>query len=236
MFRKFTIVGCALILVAEHASAQVTIQRPVFEQFSIGTTVSVPDRGRIQLGGIKRATSFRRQYGFFQPGSSIGHSRSYTGMSAGVYIMDLAEMDRMILGYDPATGASYYPAQTPEAQEQRKKTAEEITAERKPGLASAWMKLGHKAYDQGRMKRARDCFERARGYGSAEAITQLANLDRPKSLKPPTPIQKRLPQAHAGIADRPGFISSMLKPKNALPFPPKEKSLRKRSEGPRLSP
>jgi len=84
------------VLAASSASAQ-TVQLPVIEQIGVRTSVMVPDRGGVYLGGVKR---LREGAGFSTPfglGSSIGREVSNVGMSAHVYISDLHEMDDLIL-------------------------------------------------------------------------------------------------------------------------------------------
>jgi hypothetical protein len=77
----------------------VSVQLPRQDIFSVGTVVSVPDRGGVFLGGVKRAADSRSQYGFgpLRAGSSIGTERSASNLSAHVYIHDFDEMDRMLL-------------------------------------------------------------------------------------------------------------------------------------------
>lgn len=93
----------ALLLVAgqvEQVHAQaVSVQLPRQNIFSVGTVVSVPDRGGAYLGGVKRAADGRSQYGFgpLRAGSSIGTERSASNLSAHAYIHDFDEMDRMLL-------------------------------------------------------------------------------------------------------------------------------------------
>jgi hypothetical protein len=93
------------VLAASSASAQ-TVQLPVIEQIGVRTSVMVPDRGGVYLGGVKR---LREGAGFSTPfglGSSIGREVSNVGMSAHVYISDLHEMDDLILN-SPDHGYSF---------------------------------------------------------------------------------------------------------------------------------
>jgi hypothetical protein len=81
------------------SQAQVTVQQPSVGVFSGGTTVSVPDGGRTAIGGVGRAGSSRSQYGF-GPGrsrSNLGVFNEAAGMSVGVRIHDLSELDRQVL-------------------------------------------------------------------------------------------------------------------------------------------
>jgi hypothetical protein len=98
-YRPAPVVFAAVIAAAVPiASAQnVTVQQPVFRNFSVGTTVSIPDRGGAFIGGVKRAGSSRKSFGPFRSGSSIGLFRDYSAASTHVTIHDLGEMDRRIL-------------------------------------------------------------------------------------------------------------------------------------------
>ena len=80
------------------ASAQnITVQQPVIRNFSVGTVVSVPDRGRAHLGSVSRAGESRSSYGPLRSGTSIGLFRNHAGVSTHVWIHDLRAMDEQIL-------------------------------------------------------------------------------------------------------------------------------------------
>jgi len=78
---------------------KLTVQEPSFETFSVGTTVSAPDRGRVSVGGVSRARASRSTYGFgpLRSGANMGLSSQATSLGVGVRIHDLAEMDRQAL-------------------------------------------------------------------------------------------------------------------------------------------
>ncbi len=93
-----------LLIAAAWPSASVraqalTVQQPVFSNFSVNTTVLVPDRGGAFLGGVKRAGESRSVYGPWplRVGSSRGMFREASNMSAHVWIHDSEAMDRMLL-------------------------------------------------------------------------------------------------------------------------------------------
>ena len=83
----------------------INVQQPVFSNFSVNTTVLVPDRGGIFLGGVKRAGESRSVYGPWplRFGSSRGMFREASNMSAHVWIHDFDAMDRMLLN-SPTSG------------------------------------------------------------------------------------------------------------------------------------
>lgn len=103
-------VAAALLLVlaaAENGQAQnISVQQPVFSTFSAGTTVSVPDRGTVFLGGVGRAGESRRFGGPLRSGTSTGLFREHAGVSATATIHDFEEMDRLLLGEGSAGTAS----------------------------------------------------------------------------------------------------------------------------------
>lgn len=99
-FTRLLMVAFLVACATRSADAQaVSVQLPRQDVFSVGTVVSVPDRGGVYLGGVKRAADSRSQYGFgpLRAGSSIGSERSASSLSAHVYIHDFDEMDRMLL-------------------------------------------------------------------------------------------------------------------------------------------
>ena len=74
-----------------------TVQQPVFRRFSVGTTVSVPDRGGAFLGRVARAAESRSRFGPLRSGTSTGLFREHFGASAHVRIHDLRETDQRLL-------------------------------------------------------------------------------------------------------------------------------------------
>ena len=80
------------------------VQLPTFSFFRLGTTVSVPDRGSVYLGGVNRASSGSREARVpLAPGGPFrnrasGGGASASGMSASVYIHDFQAMDEALRG------------------------------------------------------------------------------------------------------------------------------------------
>ncbi|MBI5758315.1 MAG: hypothetical protein HZA46_07345 [Planctomycetales bacterium] len=99
--QRITVLTASLLVMwlAQSAESQVSVQLPRQSVFSVGTTVSVPDRGGVFLGGVSRVASSRSSNGIgpLRSGSSVGFERSFSGASAHVFIHDLDEMDRMLL-------------------------------------------------------------------------------------------------------------------------------------------
>ncbi|HLQ44120.1 MAG TPA: hypothetical protein VK137_05290 [Planctomycetaceae bacterium] len=57
---------------ANAASAQqIAVQQPIIGVTSVSTTVMVPDRGQVHLGGVSSAQSFRQTNGFGLRGSNL---------------------------------------------------------------------------------------------------------------------------------------------------------------------
>jgi hypothetical protein len=82
---------------ASFANAQ-AVQLPTFRYFSVDTTVSVPDRGGVILGGVDRASSGTTSRGFgpFRNRAS-GSSVSSSVASVHATIIDHEELDRATL-------------------------------------------------------------------------------------------------------------------------------------------
>jgi hypothetical protein len=85
--------------------AQVTVQQPAIESFGVSTSVSVPDRGRIFMGGVNSAASSRQSNGPLRTGTSRGYSLSASSTSVGVTIIDIRAMDEAILNSVPDSPA-----------------------------------------------------------------------------------------------------------------------------------
>lgn len=73
------------------------VQLPTFHQFSASTTVVVPDRGSVLLGGVNGAASGSNQFGGFPGNRSFGGSASASSARMFVQIHDFDAMDRALL-------------------------------------------------------------------------------------------------------------------------------------------
>ncbi|MDX1965821.1 MAG: hypothetical protein SFV23_01505 [Planctomycetaceae bacterium] len=95
--RLVVLFGIAMALTSSASAQPVAVQQPVIGTFSTATTVSVPDRGSIVLGGVGTAASGRTASGPFRTGSSFGQERQSSSASASAYIHDLRAMDEALL-------------------------------------------------------------------------------------------------------------------------------------------
>ncbi len=98
---SLTAVGLAVCcegLMAQQQLPATTVQLPSFSIFSVNTTVSVPDRGGMYLGGVNRARdgSTSRGFGPFA-NRGIGGDRMASGVSVQATIIDHDELDRAVL-------------------------------------------------------------------------------------------------------------------------------------------
>jgi hypothetical protein len=91
------VVGIALVADRPAFAQAATVQQPVVSTMSVGTTVSVPDRGSMFLGGVSRAGAARRSVGPFRSGTSTGVFREQSGLRVAVRIHDFEAMDRALL-------------------------------------------------------------------------------------------------------------------------------------------
>ncbi len=109
-----------LLLTTQRASGQ-AVQLPTVRQFTASTTVSVPDRGSAQLGGVRRAAVGSTSRGVpglgRMPGAgrlfknrAIGSTSSVSNLRVHATIIDLNEMDQAIL----AAAAANRPARSDE--------------------------------------------------------------------------------------------------------------------------
>lgn len=81
---------------------ELRIQQPIVQQFSTGTTVSVPDRGRALLGGVSSGATRSRRVGPLRRGSSYGREFRSSTSTVGVYIHDFESMDQFLLNSAPS--------------------------------------------------------------------------------------------------------------------------------------
>jgi hypothetical protein len=90
-----------LLLLSSPLQAQViyeqTVQLPTFHYFGVQTTVVVPDRGSIPLGGVTYGGSTRTRFDRVGPNYGYGQFSETLGMSVGATIIDHDEMDRAVL-------------------------------------------------------------------------------------------------------------------------------------------
>ena len=111
--KRFLLRVAVASLVAFSANAisaqQIAVQQPIIGVTSVSTSVMVPDRGQVHLGGVSSAQSFRSQNGFGLRGSNLGLSRSSRSVSATVTIIDLHEMDEAILNSAPVAAPNSRP-------------------------------------------------------------------------------------------------------------------------------
>jgi hypothetical protein len=92
-----TVLAFALVAGSAQAQPATTVQLPSFNFFSISTTVLVPDRGSVYIGGDNAGGA-----ALFEGGAGIGQRSFGTsigggGMSVGVQVHDLRAMDRQLL-------------------------------------------------------------------------------------------------------------------------------------------
>jgi hypothetical protein len=95
------IILLVLLLGAREANAQViqqqTVQLPTFHYFGVQTTVVVPDRGSIPLGGVTYGGSTRTRFDRVGPNYGYGQFNETLGLSMSATIIDNDEMDRAVL-------------------------------------------------------------------------------------------------------------------------------------------
>ena len=97
--RIFLTFGAILLVLKSSACAQATtVQLPTISNFTVQTTVSVPDRGAAYLGGISRGADGRVARGISPlANKAIGGTRSASNVSVSATIIDNAEIDRSLL-------------------------------------------------------------------------------------------------------------------------------------------
>ena len=96
MLRRLAVLVVGLTW-ATAAPAQVAVQQPVIDVFSVDTVVSVPDRGAATLGGVRQSGSGRSTAGPFRSGTAWGQASAASSASTHVWIHDFEAMDAALL-------------------------------------------------------------------------------------------------------------------------------------------
>jgi hypothetical protein len=152
-----------------HAQA-LNVQQPVVGTTSVQTTVSVPDRGSVFLGGVSSAASGRQSNGPLRTGTSRGYAMSASSMRASVFIMDLHAMDEAILNSVPDSPV-------PPSIRRRDALAEPEVAQRDvespTEKAAKFERLARQAEAAGKSGVARLHWKMAARYGSTLAEAKL---------------------------------------------------------------
>jgi hypothetical protein len=113
LLRLLLLISFAALGPVRGVSAQV-VQLPVFHQFSVQTTVTVPDRGGMVLGGVNSAYERASRRGPFSPlNRSLARGASSSSMGLSATIIDHSEWDRAVLA---GGGDKTDPAAAPQGQ------------------------------------------------------------------------------------------------------------------------
>ena len=89
----------AIVIVAAAPAKSQVVQLPTFSQFSVSTTVMVPDSGGAMLGGIDSAREGVNEFGFGPlRNRGIGREFGSSRVGATASIIDLHEIDEILLG------------------------------------------------------------------------------------------------------------------------------------------
>lgn len=173
-----TVVAAFLLISGWPAYGQQGIQQPVVGSTSVSTSVSVPDRGSVFLGGVSSAQSARGQYGPLRSGTFRGMARQATSISTNVHIHDLHAMDEALLSSgNPGARPGAAAAPRPEA------SAAGPAGSQHPSpspaeKAAKFERLAQRADDAGKHSVARLHWQAAARYGSKRAETRLAEMSQ----------------------------------------------------------
>jgi len=153
---------------------QIAVQQPVVENFSVGTTVSVPDRGSVLLGGVGSAASGRITTGPLRSGSALGRTAQASSARVQVFIHDFEAMDAELLNQPAGTRSSRLdPRITGRLSrgENRPLADTQIVSSR--DLAEEAERLARQAEARGKPGVAKLHWQRAAKHGSASAARKL---------------------------------------------------------------
>ena len=192
--RYRVIVVCSGLIVGglftEPAHGQrVTVQLPTFRQFSMTTTVVVPDRGGVYLGGVNRARRHASSFGTpLFPGRHRGRGgqTAASGVSVHAWIHDLEAMDRAVLNEWAAANkrrspqVQRVPETLPEPPDPPRKTIGELKKIQqaadlaKQRQAIADFQAGKRVQEQGKPKVARIYYQMALRRATGDLKNQIA--------------------------------------------------------------
>jgi hypothetical protein len=94
---RWIVLGAVLVNASWAYAQAVSVQQPVMGTACVGTTVSVPDRGAMRLGGVNSAAAGRSSSGLPRTSNSLGWQTQGSSFSAQVFIHDLRAMDEALL-------------------------------------------------------------------------------------------------------------------------------------------
>lgn len=105
--------GLLLLMMASGAAQAQAVQLPTYSHFGTSTTVKVPDRGSMSMGGIKSSSSSESSKGV--PGlpfknRSVGSSSGASSVSTSVYVHDFDAMEEELLGTSAPSSSSSRPS------------------------------------------------------------------------------------------------------------------------------
>lgn len=164
------------MLAAANAHAQqIAVQQPVVERFSVGTTVSMPDRGSMLLGSVGSAASGRNVAGPFRSGYGIGREARHSSMTAHVYIHDFAAMDEALLNEPTGVTTSSIEPRLRERLS-RSSAVRNVQLQSQSGVDAAREseRLAEEAEARGKPGVAKLHWQRAAQHGSKVAAQKLA--------------------------------------------------------------
>ena len=183
-------ISVVMLLTAGQTSfAQPVVQQPVVGVTSVNTSVSVPDRGSMFLGGVSSAQSGRSQYGPLRSGTSSGFTRQSSSISTNVYIIDLQAMDEAILNSRRAPLENGRPGTSFSGSRKIDEAIPEIVVSPTEKVKQH-EELAQKADKAGKRGVAKLHWQMAAKYGSKVAEKRLAELSLP-SPRPSTQATAR---------------------------------------------
>jgi hypothetical protein len=169
------VTAVSFLAVQDAAAQRITVQQPVIENFSVATTVSVPDRGSALLGGVGSARSSRSQYGPFPSVSAIGLERQASTASVHAYIHDFEEMDAALLSAGPPSTSKLDPRIARRLREHGPSSERPVNDVLKAiDIAAEAERLAEQAEARGKPGVAKLHWQRAAKHGSTRAAQRLA--------------------------------------------------------------
>lgn len=167
-------------LAGKSTLAQQVIQQPVVGTSAVNTTVSVPDRGTMSLGGVSSSQMGRSQYGPIRSGTVTGYAAQHSATTASVYIHDFQAMDEALLNAGRAKNNQYRERMAHLSSRRESPSINEAVMNSQPSPQEKVVKseeLARQAEKQGKTSVARLHWQMAAKYGSKTATKRLSELN-----------------------------------------------------------
>ncbi len=207
-------IACVALSLDVPSACSQTVQLPSVRQFSYRGGVLVPDGGSTFLGGNRSSAMSSASRGLpglpNVPGSNLSSRGSAGSVSASVTIIDLDEMDRQILGYDPHDKKQRRRVDgVPVAGSVERTVADEIAE------AKSLVRNARRALSEGHPSTARHAYQLA-----IEKLSRVSTQTRRSPGSTGSPNESRSSGNFVSVNHQPDYLLAYARAEYAKAFPP----------------